>query len=416
MVLIDFLYFLLLILTIPFWSRYLFRRRYRFLLKRRFFPDLPLQNQKSIWIHAVSVGEVRSLKSLVTELVRRGKRVILSVTTPSGYDCALQEYSEISVIPAPFDFSFVVRSFIRVLNPEMIVYNELELWPNWIYTASRLSIPMVLINGRISDNAFKKYVLFSRLIGRFLNRLDCVIAQSDCYRNRFEQLKIPPQRIFVCGNIKADEATERASRLPPPEQVAERIGIPLSEKPILVIASSHAGDEEIIFPSLPELSHRFLIIVVPRHPERISEITARLSQGGIVWRLFSSASSISENGSVLIIDRIGFLMEVMQLARFVWMGGTCSRRIGGHNLYEPAVLGKVILGGPHFENFSDIGRDLENAGVYHCVENTKDFYTALKRLEGADLDLIGEKAMQEIHAREGSLECILEHILRFHSC
>lgn len=416
MVLIDFLYSIVLILTIPFWIRYLFRRRYRFLLKRRFFPDLPVQMKKSIWIHAVSVGEVRSMKSLISELTRRGKQVILSVTTPSGYECARQEFSNIPVIPAPFDFSFVVRRFIRILNPELIVFNELELWPNWIYTTSSLSIPMILINGRISDTAFKKYILFSRLVGRFLSRLDCVIAQSECYRSRFEQLKIPGGRIFVCGNIKADEARERALRLPPSEEVAKRIGISLVGKPILVVASSHEGDENVVFPVLPDLIQRFSVIIAPRHPERVPEITTRLNEVGVAWKLFSSTGCDSKNSSLLIIDRIGFLMEIMQLARFIWMGGTCSRRIGGHNLYEAAVLGKVVLGGTHYENFIDIGRDLEKAGVYHRVANTKDFLSVLNSLENADFDSIGEKAREEIRAREGSMECILEHILRARSC
>ena len=170
MFLLNFFYILFSILLFPFWLKYLFKAEYRKIFKQRFVPGPLAEGQRRIWIHAVSVGEVKSLKGLIHILTERYQRqVVLSVTTPSGFEFARTEMPDTDIINAPFDFSFIIRRFIRAINPEIIILNELELWPNWILAANRNNIPMVVINGRISKNAFKSYRRFSFCL---LNNMD----------------------------------------------------------------------------------------------------------------------------------------------------------------------------------------------------------------------------------------------------
>jgi len=412
MVVIDLIYLCVLLLSFPVWIRYLFRKKYRELIRRRFSPECTVRADKPIWIHSVSVGEARSVKGLIDSLQKIGKRVVLSVTTPSGYEFARREYPEIQVIPAPLDFSFVIRRFLRRIDPELILFNELELWPNWITTARRCQVPLLLINGRISDLAFRKYNVFAPLTRRFLKGLDGLIVQSERYRQRFLEWRIPADRIWVCGHIKADEATEQASRLPGPREIAERLGINSDSRPKVVIASSHRSDEDLIIPVIHHAADRFAFIIAPRHPERVSEIERRLQQEGVTFRRFGE---LSKNGrsDVVIIDQIGYLMETMSIADLVWMGGTCSRRIGGHNLFEPAALGKPIAGGKHYENFSDIGSALEKVGVYRRVENGSAFLSVIQEIGSIPGDEIRKRAMDQVQARLGSVACTIERIRQF---
>ncbi len=166
------------------------------------------------------MGEVRSLKSLIQQLGEKGQRVVLSVTTPAGWECARREYPGIAVIHSPFDFSFVVRRFIDRINPRLVIFNELEIWPNWISLLHRRHIPMLLINGRISEAAFARYRFFNFILRPFFRRIDCFLVQNAIYQKRFLQLKIPAEKIIVCGNIKADEADMSRKTMPPPGRYA----------------------------------------------------------------------------------------------------------------------------------------------------------------------------------------------------
>ncbi|MEI6613938.1 MAG: glycosyltransferase N-terminal domain-containing protein, partial [Chrysiogenales bacterium] len=200
MLILDFLYALILLCTFPFWIKYIFKKKYRQLIKNRLRPQSTASKDKTIWIHAVSVGEVRSLKSLIQLLNEKKQQVVLSVTTPSGYEFARREYSGLPVIHSPLDLSITIKRFIRCINPKLVIFNELEVWPNWISLLHRKKIPMLLINGRISEAAFSRYSFFSFFLWRFFRQIDCFLVQNNIYKKRFQQLKIPAEKIFVCGN------------------------------------------------------------------------------------------------------------------------------------------------------------------------------------------------------------------------
>jgi len=413
MLILDFLYALILLCTFPFWVKYIFKKKYRRLLKDRLRPQIPTCLAKTIWIHAVSVGEVRSLKSLIKLLGEQKQQVILSVTTPSGYEFACKEYPGLCVIHSPLDLSFSIRRFIGCINPKLVIFNELEVWPNWISLLHRKKIPMLLINGRISEAAFSRYRFFSFFLWRFFRKIDCFMVQNNIYRQRFQQLKIPAEKIIVCGNIKADEADRSLKKLPARQEVLAHLRLDSLPKKIITLASSHLGSEAIVIPAIERLSADFFFIIVPRHVQRAKTIARQLELSGLKYVFFSQAQPINSDTQVLIYDRMGYLFPIMSITDIVFMGGTHDQKIGGHNLYEPAAMGKLILGGPFYNNFPDIGSELEASGVYHQINHSDKLVDFAKRYKDLDLKKINEKALKAVLKRKGSLACILEQIQRF---
>jgi len=413
MLILDILYVLLLLCTFPFWVKYIFKKKYRRLLKDRLRPQIPACSEPTIWLHAVSVGEVRSLKSLIQKLGEKEQPVILSVTTPSGYEFARKEYPGLRVILSPLDLSFTVKRFIRCLNPKLVIFNELEVWPNWISLLRRKNIPMLLINGRISEAAFRRYRFFSFFLWRFFRQIDCFLVQNNIYKKRFQQLRIPAEKIVVCGNIKADEADRSMRQLPTRQEVLAHLRLGSLSKKIITLASSHGGSESIVIPAIARLSAGFLFIIVPRHVQRAQTIARQLKRSGLKYTIFSHMQAVSPDIQVLIYDRMGYLLPIMSVTDIVFMGGTHDPKIGGHNLYEPAAMGKLIVGGPHYNNFPDIGSELEAAGVYHQINQSQELVDFANRFQELDLEQINEKAMKAVLGRKGSLACTLEQIQRF---
>ncbi len=413
MLILDLLYALLLLLLFPFWLKYAFKSSYRQLLKSRLRPQLEPGPGRTVWIHAVSVGEVRSLRSLIAALGEKKVGVVLSVTTPAGFAFARKEYPCIPVLHAPLDFSFVVRRFIDRIRPRLVIFNELEIWPNWITLLHRRRVPMLLINGRISDAAFSRYRVFGIILRPFFRRLDGYLVQNELCRQRFLHLRIPAEKITVCGNIKADEAASSLREIPPPEEVLAHLRLPAPARKIVVLASSHDPDEKIFVPAIPAHSQNYFFIIVPRHLQRAPAIAARLRLFGIRHSLFSRPEGTDAEAQAMIYDRMGYLFPIMSIADIVFMGGSFDPRTGGHNLYEPAVLGKAVVGGPCYNNFPDIGRDLAEGGVYRVVNGIDEWQEYLAAVPGLDLEQIKARARKAVDDRKGSLACSLEQIQRY---
>lgn len=415
MALFDFLYSIIILITLPLWIKFLFKKEYRDILKHRLSPAVKASEKKRTWIHAVSVGEVRSVRSLIEQLVDKyDQEIVLSVTTPSGFDFAKKEYNDIDVkiINAPLDFSFTIKKFLKKINPGILILNELEIWPNWILKTQKAGIPILLINGRISVNAFKRYKVFKFFLKRFVNKIDLFLVQAELYKEKFMQLDIPGKRIIVCGNIKADTAFAAAGTLPPDAGIWNYLKINGSEnnKKILTLASSHPEDEQVLIPMIKKLRDKYSFIIVPRHLKRTEEIGRVLADQGLRFARWSDAESIDIDKEVLLFDKMGYLFHVLKISDIVFMGGTCSRKTGGHNLYEPAVLGKLIVGGPYYNNFPDIGRELAEKGVYRIVSDPDSTAAFLLDVENIDFENIKARAIETAAGRRGSVACILKEI------
>ena len=411
MFLLNFFYILFSILLFPFWLKYLFKAEYRKIFKQRFVPGPLAEGQRRIWIHAVSVGEVKSLKGLIHILTERYQRqVVLSVTTPSGFEFARTEMPDTDIINAPFDFSFIIRRFIRAINPEIIILNELELWPNWILAANRNNIPMVVINGRISKNAFKSYRRFSFLFNSIWKKINLFMVQTPYHKEKFMDLNIPEKKVKVCGNIKADEAIQSLPLLEKCKEIIETLKIADNRKKIVVVASSHAGDERILLPAIKKHHQRYLFVLAPRHMERIPEIKESLKRHQVSFKTWSECLQVNSHDHLLLLDKMGYLFNTLKIADLVFMWGTFDQKVGGHNLYEPAALGKIILGGEYINNFPDIGQQLKQDGVYHVVPDSAALMKFLDSFDTINFDAAAELAHRAVFTRMGSVECILKQI------
>jgi 3-deoxy-D-manno-octulosonic-acid transferase len=413
MLVLDLFYFILLLFSWPFWLKYLLKRSYRSLLQGRLRPQMPACGEKPVWIHAVSVGEVRSLKSLVEELGKADWPVVLSVTTPAGFTFARREFPGLQVILAPLDLSFIIRRFIGRIQPRLVVFNELEIWPNWISLLRRRRVPMMLINGRISQAAFRRYRAFRLILQPFFRSIDRYLVQNDLYRQRFLRLGIPADKITVCGNIKADEADSSLRGMPASVEVRAHLRLPEQAGKIVVLASSHEDDEKVFIPAIPVQSDTYFFIIVPRHVQRSEAIAAHLQRSGVRNALFSRQESPDSGIQAMVYDLMGYLFPIMSIAYIVFMGGTFTAGTGGHNLYEPAALGKAIVGGPYYDNFPEIGRELEERGVYHRVHNSDEWLGFLQTFPGTDLKRIKDNALETLRRRKGALACSLEQIHRY---
>jgi 3-deoxy-D-manno-octulosonic-acid transferase len=415
MILFDLLYILILLPSLPLWIKVLLKKEYRTLLKHRLVPDIKPSSHKRLWIHAVSMGEVRSLKFLISQLKEtyKEKEIVLSVSTPTGYKCAKEEYPGISVINAPLDFSFTIRKFIKTINPQLLVLNELEIWPNWVRITYNKKIPILLINGRISERAFRRYKKWLFLFKHFFNKIHRFLTQAELYKERFIQLNIPEEKIAVCGSIKADEAFNRMESLPPDKEISGYLGIePLGRK-IVTLASSHRKDEEQLAPVINKAGDHFFFIIIPRHLHRVEEVEKLLETHHVAFTTWSKKDADKNiKGNVLIFDKMGYLFNVLKVSDIVFMGGTFDPKTGGHNLYEPAVLGKYILGGPHYNNFPAIGEELVKKGVYHIVKNSEECLARLRSLETIDWEAVKKESRRAVSERKGSIRCILEEIQR----
>ncbi len=413
MLILDLLYFFLLLISWPFWLKYVLKRPYRTLLKGRLHPQMAVSGEKPVWIHAVSVGEVRSLKSLVETLGKANRPIVLSVTTPAGFTIARSEFPELQVILAPLDLSFVVRRFIDRIRPRLVIFNELEIWPNWISQLRRRRVPMLLINGRISQAAFRRYRAFRFILRPFFRGIDRYLVQNDLYRQRFLRLRIPEDKITVCGNIKADEADSSLLGLPASAEVRAHLRLPEQPGKIVVLASSHEDDEKVFIPAIPAQAGSYFFIIVPRHVQRAGAIAAHLQRSGVRHALFSRQEAPDPELQVLVYDRMGYLFPIMSIADIVFMGGTFAAGTGGHNLYEPAALGKAIVGGPYYDNFPEIGRELEERGVYCRVHNSDEWLGFLRTFPGIDRKKIKDNALEAVSRKKGALACSVEQIQRY---
>ena len=407
---LDFIYILLLLIYIPLNPRFLFNREYRRIIRGRFFPGTGNNHEGTIWIHAVSVGEVKSLESFIPLLrAKSGKKIILSVTTPSGFRIAGEIFRDIDVINGPFDLTFVIRRFIKKINPSIIILNELELWPNWISVSDKKRIPMIVINGRISDRAFRRYKNVSFLIKRYIRKIDLFLIQEDIYREKFIKLGATDDQMKVSGNIKADEAVTSSGRTREPDKIVEFLGMDKPQKKIVLFASTHASDEEIFIPVLKKIREDFSIIIAPRHMNRISELSGSLSESGLGFCVWGMGRPPAEE--IIVFDRMGYLTELIKISDIVFMGGSFDPAIGGHNLYEPAVFGKKIIGGPCFNNFQSIGNELVKNGVYTVVTTGESLADELKGLSEHTIKAASAPGINAVQKRSGAVEFSIREVL-----
>ena len=317
--------------------------------------------EPSIWIHAVSVGEVLAARALLQDLRQHypNHRLVISTTTVTGREVAeqLQDLVD-SVFYAPLDFSqFVTRALDRVL-PEMVLFIDTEIWPNWLRACRRRGVRTVIVNARISDRSYRRYRFVQPFMKSVLANLDFVCAQTQRWGQRFVELGFRSGNVAVTGSLKFDALG------PVSTEAGLATGNPMlgifgfaENRQVLMAASTLKGEEQPVlkaFQRIQEARDDAILIVVPRHPERAQDVFRLAEQMGFTVMLRSALTVDEFNVSdVVVVDSIGELPWLFQLATVVFVGGSLVPA-GGHNILEPAVFGKPIVFGPYMENFLEI--------------------------------------------------------------
>jgi 3-deoxy-D-manno-octulosonic-acid transferase len=354
---------LLLFLGSPWWLlKYVTSERFREGLGQRFFGPsksfaaaLPPGGHR-IWIHAVSVGEVFAISGLVRELTVRSPQcsLVISTTTRTGQAVARKRFGAERCFYFPLDFPWSVRAVIKRLRPSMLVLAESELWPNVLTACGRARIPVVVVNARVSDRSFPRYMWLRPLWRPFLQMLASVMAQTREDAWRLQEIGVPGDRIKVVGNLKFDIRAPQSSALSSLLRQHLATGAKL-----LVCGSTLEGEESLLLAAWPRILATVpdaVMLLAPRHPERFDRLAALLALSQLPWvrrsQWITDPGRLAD-GTIFLLDSIGELASLYALARIAFIGGSLVPS-GGHNPLEPAQFGVPIATGPHYENFREI--------------------------------------------------------------
>lgn len=318
------------------------------------------ERQKAIWVHAVSVGEVIAAVPLVKKIKERHSSIelVISTVTDTGQKVAAERMGSLArIVYVPFDLPFAVNRAFRRFTPSLCIIMETELWPAMIRAAGRRSMPVLLMNGRISAGSFNGYRKVRLFIRRVLGGISLFCVQNELYAERLRLLGAAPERIRVTGSFKFD--TQPPSS--PPEWTEQVSG------PVLIAGSTHRTEEELILEAYAHLKAarpELTLIVAPRHPERFKEVEELIRTKGLNYVKRSELSGSEEgcSGLVILLDVIGELAALYGAADIAIMGGSFIEH-GGQNPLEPAFWGKAIVCGPHMENFPFIEEFYRQGGA-----------------------------------------------------
>ncbi|MCI0601690.1 3-deoxy-D-manno-octulosonic acid transferase [bacterium] len=366
------------------------------------FGNIPCRSDvPSIWIHAVSVGEFLACKTLIRRIQKLapGIPVFVSTTTLTGQKLARQLLPE-AAFYFPFDWSWCIRKVFRSLEPKVVFVMETEIWPNFLWTAQAAGIPVILINGRLSDRSIARYRLVRNVLPKFTE--SWMQTEEDAQRMR----SLGADSVHVMGNLKYDLQS------PVPTKELSSVITSWKKLNLLWIAgSTMSGEEDLVLDVFMNLKHEFplKLLIAPRHPERFSEVADVVSGKGLEVTLRSHGKT--ENTDVMILDTIGELAGAYQFADIVLIGGTLLKTGGGHNPIEPAYFGKPIIAGPNFSNFRAVVQDFQKknailitdqllAGMRDLLQNVE------KRFR------LGEAARTIVEENAGATDKVLDVLTR----
>jgi 3-deoxy-D-manno-octulosonic-acid transferase len=386
------------VLTVAFFvvvSPYLLYQALRY---RKYITSLPqrlgylplsfnLDGDESIWVHAVSVGEVLTARALLPELRERYPRlrIFLSTTTMTGQQIARNNLQYVDeVFYFPFDLGFIVNRMLRLVKPRIFIMMETEIWPNLLRACHRAGVKTVLVNGRISSRSYPRYRLARPFIRRVLRHIDRFCMQSEESARRIIDIGAPRERVTVTGSLKFDSLELPGPTAPDRGRNRVLRYFRISpDRPVVIAASTLKGEEEPVLEAFQRIRATMtnaLLIIAPRKPERFDEAERIARRAGWNVARRSELRVDSEpRHDVVIVDTIGELAQLYQVATAVFVGGSLVDA-GGHNILEPAVFGKPIVFGPHMQNFAEIARTFVDNGASIQLRSARELETVLLEL------------------------------------
>jgi 3-deoxy-D-manno-octulosonic-acid transferase len=343
-----------------------------------------LDAEPSIWIHAVSVGEALTARALIPDLRRAYPklRLFLSTTTLTGQEVAKRNVQGVdAVFYFPFDWGFIVRRTLRLVRPRLFIMMETEIWPHLLRECRRSGVRTILVNGRISSRSYPRYRVIRPWFKRVLGHVDRFCVQGEESKRRLVDLGADPERIIVTGSLKFDslEVPATAPHVRPRDRVLRFFRV--SGGRVVIVAGSTMRDEDRAvlraFRRVKDAVPNPLLILAPRHAERFGEAVNMAQQEAFVTVRRSELPIDDEpRAEVVVLDTIGELAQVYQVATVVFVGGSLVDA-GGHNILEPAIFGKPILFGPYMQNFAEIARTFLDNGAALQIQSERALEDAL---------------------------------------
>jgi len=373
------------------------------------YPPLADDGRKVIWLHCVSVGETNAARPLVDEIRKNfpNHRLVVSTTTKTGQNLAKKVFAgkADAVVYFPFDFKFSVRRAIEHFKPSLVLLMETEIWPRFIREAKRSGARIAIVNGRLSERSASRYAIVGPFISSVLANVDLALMQGTGDANRLTSLGIDEAKVTVTGNMKFDLGLEEDEHRGT-EQIRERFALD-GDRPLIVAASTHDPEERYVLEAFCSAAVNAnpipRLLIAPRHPERFGAVAKLIEQfrrdPANEWREYTLArrsreeNDADKKADVILLDTIGELRAVYQLAEIVFVGGSLISH-GGQSILEPAAAGKAIITGPHTHNFADATKVfLANRALIQLQDGPE--ISIVDRLFDAVSELLEERDLRE---------------------
>ena len=366
----------------------------------------------SIWVHAVSVGEVLTAVPLIEALARAHPRlpILVTTTTPGGSQMVRERLgARVLHVYAPWDLPCIVTRFLARFRPRVAIMIETELWPNQAGACAARAIPLLVVNARLSVRSAARYARFGTSTRAMLKDIRAVMAQTDQDAQRFVALGMARERLWVCGSLKWEWQPDVHAR----QQARElrRLWGGCEARAIWIAVSTHPGEESVLLDALRHLHavrSSILLVLAPRHPERAPELLRLVRKRGFTGALRSRIDAPPDTIQVLVIDTLGELAMLQGVADVVFVGGSLVAR-GAHNFAEAAAWGCALLSGESVFNFNDAANQLTAAGALHRVSDARSLALAVEALlaDPGRRKSAGAAALGVSDSNRGALRCIV---------
>lgn len=387
-----------------------------------FIPAYAWQHKKRLWLHAASVGEVQAAMALITALQHKEIQadIIITTVTEQGLLAAKRQCKDMALcLFAPIDLPWVIERFIRILKPSVYICLETELWPNILRLAKVHGIKTLLLNGRLSESSFQKYKKVKTFMGQVLGCFDSASVVQAIDRDRYIALGFDPKKIEVHGNVKYDLRIEtltahdyhwsNLSGIALREAVSrhyQEVLVLRQNQPVFLAGSTHSGEDAIMLAAYKVLTatiDNLVLIIAPRHLDRLNQIKTDLQRKGFAFQTFSQVTEGKRTAQIILVDRMGELAKLYVVATYVFCGGSLAPR-GGHNIMEPALWGKSPFYGPHMNDFSDARTLLESAEAGFTINNEQELIDKIWYFHHHqdEYQQAGQRALTIASAQQGS--------------
>ncbi len=348
--------------------------------------EISFKETKTIWIHAVSVGEVNAVETFTKKLRNEYPdfNIVLSTVTRTGQQVATNKLTNFTdkIIYFPYDFFFSVKSALNIIKPDLVIIAETEIWPTFSNEVNKKNIPLMIINGRISPSSYKGYKRFKAIFSKILSNYSLILMQSKEDKDRIVDIGSNESKTEVMGNLKYDISANLSTE----EIEVLSSSLKTKGKTILIAGSTHAGEDEIVlnvFKQLKSTHSNLKLLLAPRHPERNESVFELMLKTGLNCGKRKSSDNFEQN-DIIMLDTMGELGNIYSIAKIAFIGGSFSGT-GGHNPLEAAIYNVPTISGPTIFNFKDVYKFLTQAKASIIANNEKELVETLEMLLSNDL-------------------------------